>query len=94
MDKSTKAASVKKANIRLETYICTANVMEEFQTWKQRRSKDAMFRTTLNYVLRSFFFVAASRNADMTRHLATGEQLFSPWIASTRGSGHDALRYA
>ena len=44
VDKSTRAASVKQANTRLETAICTANVMEEFQTWKQGRSKNAMFR--------------------------------------------------
>ena len=48
VDKSTNAESVKKANIRLDTAICTANVMEEFQTWKQRRSKNAMCRATLN----------------------------------------------
>ena len=76
MDRSTKAASVKQASTRLETAICTANVMEEFQTWKQRRSKDAMFRATLNYMHRVevvLFFAAASRNADMTLHLAAGE---------------------
>ena len=66
MDKSTKAASVKKANTSLETAMCTANVMEEFQTWKQRRSKNAMFRATLNYMHRvevvifSFFFYRIS----------------------------------
>ena len=78
VDKSTKAASVKKANTRLETAMCSANVMEEFQTWKQRRSKNTMFRATLNYIHRVgvvLFFVAASRNADMTLHLAAGEQL-------------------
>ena len=48
VNKSTKAAYLKKANIRVETAICTANVIEEFQTWKQRRSKNAMFRATLN----------------------------------------------
>ena len=72
VDKSTKAASAKKANIRLETAMCTANVMDEFQTWKQRRSKNAMFRATLNYMHRVevvLFFVAASRNADITLHL-------------------------
>ena len=76
MDKSTKTASVKQANPRLETAICTANVMEEFQTWKQRWSKNAMFRATLNYMHRVevvVFFVAASRNADMSRG-AAGEQ--------------------
>ena len=39
------------------------------------------------------FCIAASRNADIALHLATGEQLskiFSPRIASsTRGSGRD-----
>ena len=72
MDKSTKTASVKQANTRLETAICTANVMGEFQTWKQRRSNNAMFRATLHYDEVVLFFVAASRNADMTLHLATG----------------------
>ena len=67
VDKSTKAASAKKANTRFETAMCTANVMDEFQTWKQRRSKNAMFRATLNYMRRVevvIFCVAASRNAD------------------------------
>ena len=77
MNKSTKAASVKQASTRLETaYICTANVMEEFQTWKQRRN--AMLRATLNYMHRGevvLFFVAGSPNADMTLHLAAGKQL-------------------
>ena len=87
MDKSTKAASVKQASTRLETAICTANVMEEFQTWKQRRSKDAMFRATLNYMHRVevvLFFVAASRNADMTLHLAAGEQLSNLFFSMDR----------
>ena len=64
-------------NTHLETAICTANVTEEFQTWKQRRSKNAMFKATLNYMHRVegvLFFVTASRNADMTLHLAEGEQ--------------------
>ena len=68
---------MKGTNTHLETAICTANVTEEFQTWMQRRSKNAMFRATLNYMHRVevvFFFVAASRNADMTLHLAEGEQ--------------------
>ena len=34
VDKSTKGASVKKANTRLETAICSTNAMEESQTWK------------------------------------------------------------
>ena len=75
---STKAASVKKANARLETAICTANVMEAFQKWKQRRSKNAMFTATMNYMHRAevvLFFVAVSPNAVMTLHLAAGEQL-------------------
>ena len=78
VDKSTKPASVKNANIRHETAMCTANVMGEFQTWKQKRSKNAMFMATLNYMYRVevfFFFVAASRNADMTIRVAAGEQL-------------------
>ena len=69
---------MKKANARLETAMCTANVMEEFQVWKQRLSKNAMFRATLNYMHRAevvLFFVAASRNADMTIRVAAGEQL-------------------
>ena len=68
---------MKRTSTHLETAICTANVTEELQTWKQRRSKNAMFMATLNYMHRdevSFFFVAASRNADMTVHLAEGEQ--------------------
>ena len=87
VDKSTKAASVKQASTRLEIAICTANVMEEFQTWKQRRSKDAMFRATLNYMHRVevvLFFVAASRNADMTLHLAAGEQLSNLFFSMDR----------
>ena len=50
VDKSTYAASVKRTKTHLETAICTANVTEEFQTWKQRPSKNAMFRPTLNYM--------------------------------------------
>ena len=68
---------MKRTYTYLETAICTANVTEEFQTWKQRRYKNAMFRATLNYMHRVevvFFFVAASRNADMTLHLAEVEQ--------------------
>ena len=87
VDNSTKAASVKQANTRLEIAICTAKVMEEFQTWKQRRSKDAMFRATLNYMHRVevvLFFVAASRNADMTLHLAAGEQLSNLFFSMDR----------
>ena len=69
--------SVKRTKTHLETAICTANVTDEFPTWKQRRSKNAMFRATLNYMHRVevvFSFVATSRNADMTPHLAEGEQ--------------------
>ena len=85
--KSTKAASVKQASTRLETAICTANVMEEFQTWKQRLSKDAMFRATLNFMHRVevvILFVAASRNADTTLHLAAGEQLSKLFFSMDR----------
>ena len=82
------AAYVKQANTRLEThYICTANVMEEFQTWKQRRSKNVMFRATLNYRHRVevvLFFLAASRNADMTLHLGAGEQLSELFFSMDR----------
>ena len=87
---------MKRTNTHLETAICTANAMEEFQTWKQRRSKNAMFRSTLNYMHRAdvvLFCVAASRNAEMTLILQQGSSwvsCFSPWIAlSTRGFGHD-----
>ena len=76
---------MKRTKTHIETAICTANVTEEFQTWKQRRSKNAMFRATLNYMHPAelhasrcievvFSFVATSRNADMTPHLAEGEQ--------------------
>ena len=87
VDTPTKAASGKQTNTRLETTICTANAMEEFQTWKQMRSNNAMFWATLNYMHRIevvLFIVAASPNADISLNIAAVEQLrkfFSPWIA-------------
>ena len=87
VDKSTEEASVKHANTRLETAICTANVMDEFRTWKRRRSKNAMVTATLHYMHRVevvLFFVAASCNADMTLHLATGEQLSKLFFSMDR----------
>ena len=70
---------MKRTKTHLETAICTANVTEEFQSWKQRRSKNAMCRATLNYMHRVevVFFSSLlhhASNADMTLHLAEGEQ--------------------
>ena len=77
VDTSTKAANVKKANTRLDTSICTENVTEQFQTWKQNRSKNVMFKSALNDMHRVeiALFFTASRNAHMTLHLSAGEQL-------------------
>ena len=77
VDTSAKAANVKKANTRLDTSICTENVTEQFQTWKQNRSKNVMFKSALNDMHRVdiALFFTASRNAHMTLHRSAGEQL-------------------
>jgi len=78
-DKKEKVESVREAKSCLEKAM-TSDIVTTFNLWKEKRSKDAMFMATLNYlqfveILLFFFFFAASRNADMELHLAAGEQL-------------------
>jgi len=58
--------------------LTTADLITVFQEWEKQRSKNAMFKTTMNYIHRVeaiLLFVAATRNADLELHLKAGEQL-------------------
>ena len=86
-DKCTKAESVKEANTTLLQALTTAEVVKTFQDWETKRSKNAMFKSMMNYIHRVetiLFFVAASRNADLTLHLEAGEALSKMFFAMDR----------
>ena len=58
-----------------------------FQEWESERSQHAMFKSMMNYLHRVeaiLFFVAASRNADLTLHLVAGENLNKMFFAMDR----------
>ena len=81
-NKSTKAEYVKQANTTLPHVLTTGKVMKTFRDWEAQRSKNAMFKSIMNYlrvhvhrVETILFFVAASRNADLVLHLDAGEAL-------------------
>ena len=86
-NKSTKAESMKQANITLLHALTTAEVMKAFKDWETQRYKNAMFKSIMNYLHRVetiLFFVAASRNADLVLHLEAGEALSKMFFAMDR----------
>ena len=85
--KYNKTESVKQANSSLLETLTTADIITVFQEWEKERSKNAMFKATMNYLHRVeaiLFFVAATRNADLELHLQAGEQLSKLFFAFDR----------
>jgi len=88
-DGSTHAIAecVKRANTSLLEALTTADVITVFRNWEEQRSKNAMFKATMNYLHRVetiLSFVAATRNADLELHLQAGEQLNKLFFAFDR----------
>ena len=62
-------------------------MFEKFQAWENEKSKNAMFKSMMNYlhqVETILHFVAASRNADIHLHLEAGEKLSRLFFAMDR----------
>ena len=75
-EKHKKPKSVKQANGQLLQILTQENLMKKLQDWEAEKSKNAMFKSLMNYlhcVDTVLFFVAASRNADLKLHLEAGE---------------------
>lgn len=86
-NKSTKAEAVKSANTNLLETMTDEDMMKKFQDWEAQRSKNAMFKSMMNYLHRVetiLFFVAASRTADLKLHLEAGEALSKLFFAMDR----------
>ena len=61
--------------------------MKKFQEWEVQRSKNAMFKSMMNYLHRVeliLFFVTTSRSADLTLHLKAGEAISKLFFAMDR----------
>ena len=83
-NKNTKAESVKQASAHLLQTLTQENVMKRLHDWEEQKSKNAMFRSMMNYLHRLetiLYFVAASRNADLHLHLEAGEALSKLFFA-------------
>jgi len=86
-NKNTKAESVKHANPTLLQALTNADMLKTFQASEIKRSKNAMFKSMMNYLHRVetiLFFVAAPRNADLVLHLEAGEGLSKIFFAMDR----------
>ena len=89
-NKSTRPASVQRANAHLLHTLNQGNLMKRLQDWEAQKAQNAMFRSLMNYLHRVetiLYFVAASRNADLHLHLQAGEALSKLLFAM------DRLRY-
>ena len=91
-NKSTRPASVQRANAHLLHTLTQGNVMKRLQDWEAQKAQNAMFRFLMNYLRRVetiLYFVAASQNADLNLHLQAGEALSKLFFAmDTSDSGH------
>ena len=86
-DKYNKPESVKTANNHLLQAITEDDLMKKFHEWEVQRSKNAMFKSMMNYLHRVeliLFFVAASRSADLTLHLKAGAAVSKLFFAMDR----------
>ena len=86
-EKVTKAKSVKQAHTNLLQTLTAADVIKTFQEWEEQRSKNAMFKSMMNYLHRVetiLLFVTASRNADLELHLQAGEALSKVFFSMDR----------
>ena len=79
--------SVKQANTNILHFLADNKVFEKFQDWEKQKSKNAMFKSMMNYLHRVetiLHFVAATRNADIHLHLEAGENLSRMFFAMDR----------
>ena len=86
-EKVTKAKSVKQAHTNLLQTLTAAEVIKTFEEWEEQKSKNAMFKSMMNYLHRVetiLLFVAASRNADLELHLEAGEALSKVFFSMDR----------
>ena len=77
-DKNKGAGHVKIAHSHLLQVLTRDDVLHQLREWEARKSTNAMLKSMMNYmhqVEAILFFVSASRNADLTLHLETGEAL-------------------
>lgn len=86
-NKGIKAESVKHANDHLQQVLTENGVIKKLHDWEGEKSKNAMFRSLMNYMHRvetNLYFVAASRNADLNLHLEGGEALSKLFFSMDR----------
>lgn len=87
VNKSTRPASVQRANAHLLHTLNQGNLLKRLQDWEAQKAQNAMFRSLMNYLHRVetiLYFVAASRNADLHLHLQAGEALSKLFFAMDR----------
>jgi hypothetical protein len=86
-NQASRAESVMPAHSNLLQVLSNTDMLNLFQTWVTKRSQHAMFKSLMNYLHRVetiLFFVAASRNTDLTLHLEAGEALSKLFFAFDR----------
>lgn len=86
-DKSKRPQYVKVASNHLLQALNSDDVMRQLKEWGAQKSTNAMFKSMMNYLHRVetiLYFVAASRNADLTLHLQAGEALSKMFVAMDR----------
>ena len=79
--------SVKHANAHLQQVLAENDVIKKLQDWEAEKSKNAIFRSLMNYMLRVetiLYFVAASQNADLNLHFEAGEALSKLFFSMDR----------
>ena len=73
-----RAAYFRIANTSLLQVLTNEEVIQQLEKWKDRRSSNAMFKSTMNYLHQVEFilyFVKASRNEDLAIHVEAGDAL-------------------
>lgn len=86
-DKSKRPQYVKVASNHLLQALNSDDVVRQLKEWEAHKSTNAMFKSMMNYLHRVetiLYFVAASRNADLTLHLQAGEALSKMFFAMDR----------
>ena len=84
---SNRSEGVKLANTSLLHVLENEKVFQMLKEWENQKSSNAMFKSLMNYLHRVeaiLFFIEASRNADLTKHLEAGDGLGRLFFAFNR----------
>lgn len=81
------AATIKEVNAAFLDAMASDAVLETFEEWKKQKAHNAMFKSIMNYLHRVetiLFFIASSRNADLSLHLQAADSLSKLFFAFDR----------